>query len=52
MKLFLLPRLPQLRELIARRIVILDGAMGTMIQQFKFSEADYRVVVRRPPRGT
>ena len=24
------------------RILIIDGAMGTMIQQHKFSEADYR----------
>ncbi|MEY2560961.1 MAG: 5-methyltetrahydrofolate--homocysteine methyltransferase, partial [Verrucomicrobiota bacterium] len=24
------------------RIVVLDGAMGTMVQQFKLSEADYR----------
>src|SRR5208282_6435016 len=31
-----------LSTLLARRIAILDGAMGTMIQQFKFSEADYR----------
>ena len=26
----------------AERILIIDGAMGTMIQQHKFSEADYR----------
>jgi 5-methyltetrahydrofolate--homocysteine methyltransferase len=31
-----------LRELLAQRILILDGAMGTMIQQYKLSEADYR----------
>ncbi|HEY9210721.1 MAG TPA: methionine synthase [Methylotenera sp.] len=31
-----------LRELLAKRILILDGAMGTMIQQYKLSEADYR----------
>ncbi len=31
-----------LRDLLARRILILDGAMGTMIQQYKLTEADYR----------
>ncbi|MGV3571788.1 MAG: homocysteine S-methyltransferase family protein [Ramlibacter sp.] len=31
-----------LPELLAKRIVILDGAMGTMIQRFKLVEADYR----------
>ena len=31
-----------LRDLIAQRILILDGAMGTMIQQYKLQEADYR----------
>ncbi len=31
-----------LRDLLAQRIIILDGAMGTMIQQYKLTEADYR----------
>jgi 5-methyltetrahydrofolate--homocysteine methyltransferase len=31
-----------LRELLERRILILDGAMGTMIQRRKLSEADFR----------
>ncbi|MDR7120655.1 homocysteine S-methyltransferase family protein [Rheinheimera soli] len=31
-----------LRALLAERILVLDGAMGTMIQQFKLQEADYR----------
>ena len=31
-----------LRELLAKRILILDGAMGTMIQQYKLTEAEYR----------
>ncbi|CAN1529782.1 MetH Methionine synthase I, cobalamin-binding domain [Methylophilaceae bacterium] len=31
-----------LRALLAERILILDGAMGTMIQQYKLSEVDYR----------
>jgi 5-methyltetrahydrofolate--homocysteine methyltransferase len=29
-------------EILKRRILVLDGAMGTMIQQYKFSESDYR----------
>ena len=32
----------KLRELLAERILILDGAMGTMIQQYKLTEVDYR----------
>ncbi|MGZ3182583.1 MAG: methionine synthase [Telluria sp.] len=32
----------QLRALLQRRILILDGAMGTVIQQYKLGEADYR----------
>ncbi|HSH97223.1 MAG: methionine synthase [Methylophilaceae bacterium] len=32
----------RLRELLAQRILILDGAMGTMIQQYKLTEQDYR----------
>ena len=31
-----------LRALLSERILILDGAMGTMIQQYKLTEADYR----------
>ncbi|MDP1523587.1 methionine synthase, partial [Methylotenera sp.] len=31
-----------LRDLLIKRILILDGAMGTMIQQYKLTEADYR----------
>ena len=31
-----------LRELLERRILILDGAMGTMIQRRKLTEADFR----------
>src|SRR5579872_6794429 len=36
------PTLDQLREILARRIVILDGALGTVIQSYKLTEADYR----------
>ena len=32
----------QLPEIMRQRIVILDGAMGTMIHQYKLTEADYR----------
>jgi 5-methyltetrahydrofolate--homocysteine methyltransferase len=32
----------RLRELLKQRILILDGAMGTMIQRYKLTEADYR----------
>jgi 5-methyltetrahydrofolate--homocysteine methyltransferase len=31
-----------LREILARRILLLDGAMGTMIQRHRLTEADYR----------
>ena len=31
-----------LPELLKQRIVIIDGAMGTMIQRYKLQEADYR----------
>ena len=32
----------KLPALLAQRIVIIDGAMGTMIQRYKLGEADYR----------
>ena len=32
----------QLRDILSRRIMILDGAMGTVIQQYKLDEAAYR----------
>jgi 5-methyltetrahydrofolate--homocysteine methyltransferase len=31
-----------LRDLLSRRILILDGAMGTMVQQYKLTEEDFR----------
>src|SRR6266704_4590565 len=34
--------LHSLEALLCERIVLLDGAMGTMIQRYKLSEADYR----------
>ncbi len=36
------PTETRLRDLLAQRILILDGAMGTMIQQYKLTEEDYR----------
>ncbi|MEJ2677295.1 MAG: homocysteine S-methyltransferase family protein, partial [Acidihalobacter sp.] len=35
-------RLEALHDALARRILILDGAMGTMIQSYKLEENDYR----------
>ncbi len=35
-------RAAQLPAILAQRIAILDGAMGTMIQRFKLGEAQYR----------
>ena len=29
-------------DILKERILVLDGAMGTMIQEYKFSESDYR----------
>lgn len=33
---------PDIRALLQQRILIIDGAMGTMIQRYKLTEADYR----------
>ena len=35
---------PAIQDLLKSRILVLDGAMGTMIQRHKFSEEDYRGV--------
>ena len=35
-------RLAELPGLLARRILVLDGAMGTMIQSYQLGERDYR----------
>lgn len=32
----------QLHEQLARRIMVLDGGMGTMIQSYRLEERDYR----------
>ena len=31
-----------LNDILEKRILVLDGAMGTMIQGYNFSEEDYR----------
>ncbi|MBL7544801.1 MAG: methionine synthase [Bdellovibrionaceae bacterium] len=36
------PTLLELEERLKKEILIIDGAMGTMIQQYKLTEADYR----------
>ncbi len=33
---------PDIRKVLEDRILVLDGAMGTMIQRYKFSEEDFR----------
>ncbi len=42
MKTLAYTRAAALPEILSRRIVVLDGAMGTMIQRHKLGEADYR----------
>ncbi|MSQ57243.1 MAG: 5-methyltetrahydrofolate--homocysteine methyltransferase [Limnohabitans sp.] len=42
MKLYQYTRAQQLPQLLNQRILILDGAMGTMIQRLKLNEAQYR----------
>ena len=34
--------MPNIKEEIQKRILVLDGAMGTMLQQYKFTEEDFR----------
>ena len=31
-------------ELLHKRILVLDGAMGTMLQRYNFSELDFEVI--------
>ena len=33
---------PQIQTLLLDRILVLDGAMGSLIQQYQLSDADYR----------
>jgi len=32
----------KIRDILQQRILILDGAMGTMLQRYKFTESDFR----------
>ena len=45
-----------LRSLLDKQVLVLDGAMGTMIQRYKLSEADWRgerfQIITRISRGT
>jgi len=40
-------RRPSLRNLLAQRILVLDGAMGTMLQSYDLEEADFRGEILR-----
>ncbi|MDB4635501.1 methionine synthase [Flavobacteriaceae bacterium] len=33
---------PLVKDLVKEKVLVLDGAMGTMIQEYKFTEEDYR----------
>ncbi|MBT5615666.1 MAG: 5-methyltetrahydrofolate--homocysteine methyltransferase, partial [Flavobacteriales bacterium] len=33
---------PKIEQLLLNRILVLDGAMGTMIQRYTLSEEDFR----------
>ncbi len=35
-------RINEIKEILSKRILVLDGAMGTMIQRHKLTEEDYR----------
>ena len=35
-------RMKKIRDILQERIMILDGAMGTMLQRYKFTEEDFR----------
>ena len=35
-------RITALKEALAKRILVIDGAMGSMIQTYNLQEADYR----------
>ena len=35
-------RMSDIKKILKERILVLDGAMGTMIQQYNFTEEDYR----------
>ena len=34
--------MPEMKDILTKRILILDGAMGTMVQSYGLEEADFR----------
>ena len=36
------PQYQELKDILSKRIMVIDGAMGTMIQRYKLSEEDFR----------
>jgi 5-methyltetrahydrofolate--homocysteine methyltransferase len=38
----IMSKIETIKSILQNRVMVLDGAMGTMIQQHKFEEADYR----------
>ena len=36
------PQYQELKDILCKRIMVIDGAMGTMIQRYKLSEEDFR----------
>jgi 5-methyltetrahydrofolate--homocysteine methyltransferase len=36
------PQYSQLKSILNQRIMVIDGAMGTMIQRYKLTETDFR----------
>jgi 5-methyltetrahydrofolate--homocysteine methyltransferase len=51
MKPMIYTRGQALPGILEQRIAILDGAMGTMIQRFRLTEADYRGIGKAGPSG-
>ena len=41
-------RLSALYKLLEKRILVIDGAMGTMIQRYKLTESDFRGTHKQP----
>ena len=41
-EIFFCLKMSNLLEIAKKRILVLDGAMGTMIQRYKLDEADFR----------
>ena len=34
--------MPEMKDILTKRILVLDGAMGTMVQSYGLEEADFR----------